>query len=318
MSATPPDQIHPLALGGACAAEVVTAYRNWLIDLSGPRRAAKLTVEAYARDVVGFLAFVNGHQGEPVTLALLSALKAADLRAFLAARRNDGLANASLARAFASVRAFYRFLAAAGLADSSAAEALSAPRVPRRVPRPLDLEGAAELIESAGEDARAPWIAARDTALFTLLYGAGLRVGEACGLTARQVQGEALIVRGKGDKERLVPLLPIVREALAQYRAAVPFTLAPESPFFRGARGGPLRPRLVQLAMARLRAALGLPENATPHALRHSFATHLLEDGADLRTIQELLGHASLSTTQAYTAVDLQSLRATVSRHPRG
>jgi integrase/recombinase XerC len=292
------------------------AFAGWLQALGAQHMSAR-TREAYGRDASYFLVFLAEHLGGAPGLADLAALSAADFRAYLARRQREGLQNASLARALASLRAFFRYLGDEGLALNDAIGLVRTPRVPQKLPRPLSAEGVKNLIHAAGEDEE-PWLAARDEALFTLVYGTGLRIGEALGLTAAQLSGgESLIVKGKGNKERLVPLLPLVRTALARYRAVLPFSVAPDEPVFRGVRGGPLAPRLAQLRMAALRRALGLPESATPHALRHSFATHLLQGGADLRSIQELLGHASLSTTQRYTAVDLAGLRATIAKHPR-
>lgn len=306
-------------LPGATPA-VRRAYTAWLTELGAAQRASRHTCEAYARDVAGFLAFVAEHEAKAASLADLARLSHGDFRAFLAHRRAAGLSNASLGRTLAGVRSFFRHLARDGLADNSAIHGLRAPRTKPGLPRPLAPESTGALLDAAGRDAAQAWIGARDQALFTLIYGTGLRIGEAVGLTPRALDaGDTITVRGKGNKERLVPLLPVIRESLDQYRALVPFALEPDQELFRGARGGPLSPRIAQLAMAALRRKLGLPESATPHALRHSFATHLLENGADLRAIQELLGHASLSTTQRYTAIDLTGLRATIAKaHPRG
>jgi len=294
------------------------AFAGWLATLETMQRAAARTREAYGRDVAHFLSFLTEHLGGTPSLKALAALTPADFRAYLARRQREGLVNASLARALASLRTFFRYLGDEGLCTNDALSLVRTPRVPQKLPRPLSVDGAQELIEAAGESEDAPWIGARDEALFTLVYGAGLRIGEALALTAASLQpATGLIVKGKGNKERFVPLLPIIREAIARYERILPFAVGSGEPLFRGARGGPLSPRIAQLRMADLRRALGLPESATPHALRHSFATHLLQEGADLRSIQELLGHASLSTTQRYTAVDLKGLRATIAKHPR-
>lgn len=295
------------------------ALAQWLAALETLERASPRTVDAYRRDVDGFLDFLSGHLGGPVSLAELSRLSAADFRSYLAQRKRDGLAAASLARALSSVRAFFRYLSAENLVSNSSIHALKAPRVPRRLPRPLSVEGAGALVDQADADARKAWVGARDKALFTLIYGTGLRISEALSLTPRDLAGETLTITGKGGKPRVVPLMAMVRETIDAYLRVLPFARTDDAPLFRGARGGALSPRLAQLAMEKLRLRLGLPESATPHALRHSFATHLLESGADLRTIQDLLGHASLSTTQGYTAVDLAQLRRAVAKaHPRG
>ena len=295
------------------------ALAQWLVALETLERASPRTVEAYRRDVEGFLDFLSGHLGGPVSLLDLSALGTTDFRSYLAARKRDGLAASSLARALSSVRAFFRYLSAENLATNSAIHALKAPRVPRRLPRPLSIESAASLLNQADADARDAWVGARDKALFTLIYGTGLRISEALSLKPGDVAGETLTITGKGGKPRVVPLMAVVRDSLEAYLRVLPFAREDDAPLFRGARGGALSPRLAQLAMEKLRLKLGLPESATPHALRHSFATHLLESGADLRTIQDLLGHASLSTTQGYTAVDLAQLRRAVTKaHPRG
>ena len=290
------------------------AVAAWLAT----QRLSARTREAYGRDVLQFLVFLREHLGGAPDLAALADLTPTDFRAYLARRQREGLTNASLARALASLRAFFRHLGDEALCINDALGLIRTPRVPQKLPRPLSVESAQELIDAAGQGDDEPWIVARDEALFTLVYGAGLRIGEALGVTKAALKpATGLIVHGKGGKERLLPLLPIIREALAHYERLLPFAVEPDAPIFRGARGGPLSPRIAQLRMAALRRALGLPESATPHALRHSFATHLLQEGADLRSIQELLGHASLSTTQRYTAVDLKGLRATIAKHPR-
>lgn len=286
------------------------------------------SLEAYTRDLDKFFAFLAPHLGGPVTRRALTALEPADFRAFLAARRAQGLAHASLARALASLRSFFRFAARGHHFENPAIESVRGPRLKPRLPRPIAVDDAHHLIDRAGTPSHAPatpdegrhqWIAARDVAIFTLIYATGLRIGEALGLDAAALDGaDTLVIRGKGGKERMVPILPAAREAVLRYKDLAPFEFARGTPLFRGARGGPLSPRIVQLAMAKLRAGLGLPESATPHALRHAFATHLLENGADLRVIQELLGHASLTTTQRYTALDEKALRRVYTKaHPR-
>lgn len=308
----------PIIIMAPDLAAVVTEWRRWLADL---RRLSPRTVEAYGRDVDDLVRFLTGHLGAPPGIADLGRLLPADYRAFLARRRRDGLSAPSLARGLSGIRSLIRFLEKRGDMTSAAVVAVATPKTPRRLPRPLGVADALSVVSDAGALAEEPWVAARDGAVLALLYGAGLRISEALSLTAAEAPAEmggALRVTGKGGKTRLVPILPAVGRAIATYVRLVPFRLAPNEPLFRGVKGGPLSPRIVQLALQRLRGALGLPENATPHALRHSFATHLLGSGGDLRTIQELLGHANLSTTQVYTSVDAERLVAAWKEaHPR-
>ena len=279
------------------------------------------TIEAYRRDVLQFLAFLTGHLGGAPSLKELAALAPADVRAFMAARRAAGIGSRSLMRTLAGTRAFARFLEKNGNGKVGALTAVRGPKLDKTLPRPLTAAAAKGMADPdiAAGDGREVWIHARDAAVLALLYGCGLRISEALGLKRGDFGGrDTVTVMGKGRKQRMVPLLPQVQKLVAAYIALCPFELPEEGPLFVGAKGGPLSPRLVQLAMARLRGALGLPETATPHALRHSFATHLLAGGGDLRSIQELLGHASLSTTQIYTAVDSDRLlEAYRSAHPR-
>jgi integrase/recombinase XerC len=280
-------------------------------------------MEAYARDLRAFLAFLSGHIGGPVSLAALAAIAPRDVRAFLARRRADGLDPRSVARALAAVRSFVRFLERSGEGKVAAFAAVRTPKVPHRLPRPLPVAAALKVAAPETHDSgeAEPWIAARDAAVLALLYGAGLRISEALGLNQKDAPpagGGQVTVLGKGGKQRQVPVIARVAEAIEAYRRLCPFAPGPDGPLFVGAKGGRLSPRIVQLAMERLRGALGLPASATPHALRHSFATHLLGRGGDLRSIQELLGHASLSTTQIYTEVDTAALlRIYESAHPR-
>ena len=305
-------------------AEPLAAHRataiaaRWHDHLTRERRRSAHTVRAYVATAHRLIAFLAGHLGEEVDDAALAGLRAADLRAFLTVRRAEGLGNASAARELSAVRAFLAFAAAEAGREASLPR-LKGPKKPRSVPRPISPDEAIALPEEAAEDARAPWLAARDLALLTLLYGAGLRVAEALGLTGAALPlGEALAVTGKRDKTRIVPLLPAVREAIESYLALCPWPVAKDAPLFRGARGGPLRGEIVRRAVRRARRTLGLSERTTPHALRHSFATHLLGRGADLRSLQELLGHASLSSTQIYTAVDAAHLMDVYRHaHPR-
>lgn len=290
---------------------------RWLAALSALRGASPQTVTAYRRELQRFFAFLALHWGGAPAPAALSGLTAQDMRAFLADLRAGGLSARSAARSLSAVKAFFRWLAEAeGIAPTAVATARG-PRVKRGLPRPVPARDATEMIAASGDGEG--WIAARDRAVLMLLYGAGLRISEALSLPAAvDPMGRTLIVRGKGGKERAVPILPAIRDAVATYRAAYPAPLPPEGPLFRGARGGALSPRVVQRSVEGLRAALGLPPTATPHALRHAFATHLLQAGGDLRAIQELLGHASLSTTQSYTGVDGKSLLAAYrAAHPR-
>jgi integrase/recombinase XerC len=300
--------------------ELQTAIVLWQTWLVAERRASAHTVAAYARDLAAFLDFLTVHRGEVPSPALLGALSPADFRAFLAARAGDGLKRSSTARGLSVLRGFFRFLDRRGLVHNAALAGVRTPKLPKSVPKALAADEADLAIDHAPDVANQGWLGQRDTALLTLLYGAGLRIGEALGLTRRDapVAPGTLTITGKGGKQRMVPILPQVAEAVRTYLAACPFALRAEDPLFVGARGGPLHPRIVQGQMAKLRIALGLPDGATPHALRHSFATHLLAAGGDLRAIQELLGHASLSTTQRYTAVDAARLMAVYAKaHPR-
>jgi integrase/recombinase XerC len=291
----------------------------WAAWLAGERRASAHTVAAYGRDLAFFLEFLTEHLGELPSLAAVDSLRPADFRAYLARRSQDRIERTSLARAMSVLRGFVRFLQRRGLASTTALAALRSPKLPQSIPKPLTIEDATGSVVAAGEVATGIWQARRDTAILALLYGCGLRLSEALGLTRGQAPlGETLAITGKGGKDRLLPVLPAVREAVADYVAACPRMMTKEGPLFVGARGGPLHPRVVQRQMEALRGFLGLPETATPHALRHSFATHLLGAGGDLRAIQELLGHASLSTTQRYTAVETERLLAIYdAAHPR-
>jgi integrase/recombinase XerC len=304
------------------------AVGQWYDQLAAERRASPHTLAAYARDLGAFLDFLGFHQGGPPGLADLAALKSGDFRAWLAHRTRAGRARSSTARALSVVRGFYRFLDREALVHNAAIGAIRSPRAVRAVPKALAVADMSDLLDAAREperDTSAPWVAARDVALLTLLYGCGLRISEALNLNRRDMpatgrvgSGSSLVITGKGGKQRLAPLLPVVVDAIAEYVAVCPYRLAPEGPLFVGVRGGRLNPRIVQGRMQTLRAQLGLPKEATPHALRHSFATHLLGAGGDLRTIQELLGHASLSTTQRYTDVDAEHMLEVYAKaHPR-
>lgn len=281
--------------------------------------AAK-TLEAYGRDIAQFAAFLKDHLGEPPTLDDLANLVQADFRAFLARRRNDGTSSRSLSRQLSAIRSLFHHFERRGILRNPAVAAVRSPKIAHSLPKPLTAQAAGALIkaDSLQGDETPPWVAARDAAVLTLLYGCGLRISEALGLTSAQIRREPLTVTGKGNKARIVPVLAVARDAVERYLALYPGSLDPRAPMFRGVKGGPLNARNVQLLIERLRGALGLPETATPHALRHSFATHLLGRGADLRTIQELLGHASLSTTQVYTEVNTGHLLEQYAKaHPR-
>lgn len=296
--------------------KAVNSWQTWLVS---ERRVSDHTVSAYQSDLFVFLSFLNDHLGGPPDLAQLSGLKASDFRAYLARRSGKGLAKTSTARALSVVRNFFRFLAKRGLAENAAVLSIRSPKTPKSVPKALTIVEAEDLLEAAGDFANEPWISARDIALFTMLYGCGLRISEALDLNQSQVpRGETMTVLGKGGKQRLVPVLPAVRKAVEDYIARCPYQPGLDGPLFIGARGKRLSPSMAQKNMRVLRGYLGLPETATPHALRHSFATHLLASGGDLRAIQELLGHASLSTTQRYTDVNVEQMMDVHRRaHPR-
>jgi integrase/recombinase XerC len=303
----------------AAADDLRAAIGLWSGWLSGERRASPHTLAAYGRDLAAFLDFLTEHLGAVPDLAAFDALQPADFRAYLARRAADGIERSSLARTMSVLRNFVRFLQRRRLAATTALAALRSPKLPPGVPKPLSADDALAAIDAAGELARPGWQQKRDTALVALIYGCGLRLSEALGLRCAEVPvGDTLTVTGKGGKTRQLPVLLAVREAIAAYLAVCPYPLRADDPLFVGARGGPLHPRLVQLQMQAVRGYLGLPDTATPHALRHSFATHLLGAGGDLRAIQELLGHASLSTTQRYTSVDSDRLLAIYDNaHPR-
>ena len=309
----------------AFAAEpaVVSAIEDWRAWLAHERRISNHTLDAYSRDLGSFLRFTAEHLGYAPGLQDLRALEPADFRGFLADRQARGLARSSTARAMSTLRNFFKFIERQGLVENAAIGGIKTPKVPRSVPKALDEVDALETVSVIEDLSEEPWIGKRDAAVLFLLYGCGLRIGEALGLARDQVAepGDAMdtiVVTGKGDKQRLVPVLPVVTKALGDYIDACPHDLALDGPLFVGKRGKRLSARMIQRQMGRVRALLGLPETATPHALRHSFATHLLAGGGDLRTIQELLGHASLSTTQRYTEVDAGRLKSVYDgAHPR-
>ncbi|SFJ34633.1 tyrosine recombinase XerC [Jannaschia pohangensis] len=296
------------------------ALEAWVAHLRALDGAAENTLTAYAGDLSAFLAFQASHRGGPMGLAQIATLTSSDMRAWMAGERLRGAGPRSVARRLSAVKSFVRWLCEREGFDPTAILSTRAPKFRKPLPRPLAQSAAKDLIATVGLQHETPWIALRDVAVVTVLYGCGLRISEGLGLTGADAPlADVLRIRGKGGKERLVPVLPAARAAVDRYVAACPFDLGRSEPLFRGARGGALNPRIVAGVMARARMQLGLPSSATPHALRHSFATHLLEAGGDLRSIQELLGHASLSTTQAYTAVDTVHLMETYARaHPHG
>lgn len=302
-------------------ADVNKRVGQWLDHLADERRLADKTLIAYERDLRQFLRFLTDHLGAPPGLADLAELRPADFRGFLAHRRRQKVQSRSLARGLAGIRSFLKFLERRGEVNAAASAAVRPPRQARSLPKPLPAKDAIDVTSGAFSLEREAWIEARNAAVLTLLYGCGLRISEALSLTGKMAPNRTtrtLRIIGKGRKERIVPILPVVGEAVETYRKLCPYTIEAEGPLFLGARGGPLNARMIQLAMARLRSALGLPDSATPHALRHSFATHLLAGGGDLRTIQELLGHASLASTQIYTDVDGAHLLAAYDKtHPR-
>jgi integrase/recombinase XerC len=307
---TPP----PAITGGAEA-----LLRDWLAQLHAVRGASPRTITAYRRDVAGYLGFLSGHLDEAVGRTALGRVTVSDMRAWMARERARGLGARSLARALSAVKSFHGWLAEAHGVEASAVLASRGPRQKARLPRPVEAAAAKRLIETVELQSLEPWIGARDVAAVTLLYGCGLRISEALGLAwGAAPLADMLRIRGKGGRERLVPVLPVARAAVESYRAICPYDPGPAGPLFLGVRGGPLNPRHLQRVVAQSRAQLGLPATATPHALRHSFATHLLEAGGDLRAIQELLGHASLATTQVYTGVDqVRLMEAYMAAHPK-
>ena len=299
-----------------------SALMEWTRFLQDERDLASKSVESYLRDVRQFIGFIHRSQKQKLSLGLLSNLKTRDFRAFLAYRRDDGISDSSVARGLSALRLFYKYLEQHFQVSNAELHLISSPKLPHSIPKPLPVDKALESLDATEIVRDVPgWINDRDVAVLLLLYGAGLRISEALNLTRREAPigtVDILEIVGKGNRERRVPILPIVSEAIETYIANCPFELKDDEALFRGERGGQLSPRIIQLLMARLRQVLHLPDTATPHALRHSFATHLLGTGADLRQIQELLGHASLSTTQIYTEVDRdQLLRIYDAAHPR-
>jgi integrase/recombinase XerC len=297
-------------------AAILPRWRDWLAI---ERKFSDHTVVAYLGDVTAFLGFFAGHRGHPIRLRDLAEAGLADFRAWLARKTNAGASATSRARAVSALRNFFGWLDRSGILHNPKIGALTTPKLPRTAPKPLPVADAAALLEAAETFVEEPWIGLRDRALFTLLYGCGLRISEGLALDRGALPlGESLKVLGKGRKERVVPVLPAVAEAIEAYVAACPYGGGNDAPLFVGAKGKRLDPAIAQKAMRILRSQLQLPDTATPHALRHSFATHVLGGGGDLRAIQELLGHASLSTTQRYTEVETEQLLAVYrDAHPR-
>ncbi len=299
--------------------DATAALTAWQNQMTHGRRLSPRTVEAYTFDVGAFLAFLTEHRGETIDDKALADVNAADVRGWLALRRQSGLGPRGVARAVSALRTYFTYLDKQHGIENANVRRVKQPKLPPSVPKPVSIVGAQALLDEAELSGREPWIAARNVAVLTLLYGAGLRISEALALNGKDLPlPETLVITGKGNKQRIVPLLPEAREAIERFVAVAPYKPAREEPLFRGARGKRLNPRIVQGLMQNMRRALGLPESATPHALRHAFATHLLGAGGDLRAIQELLGHASLSTTQRYTEVDQTHLLRVYERaHPR-
>ena len=295
--------------------------QTWRDALSKQRKLSSATVEAYERDLEQFLSFLTSHLGEVADLPHFPDLQPVDIRAFMAHQRKNGLSSRSLARVMAGLRSFIRHLQKKNLATIAPFEAVQNPKFSRSLPKPLSMEKAANLVSPTNSLSDEPWVIARDSAILLLLYASGLRISEALSLTPRTapIRGkDALTITGKGGKQRRLPILPVIQQAVEDYLRLCPFELEPQDALFRGVKGGPLNPRIIQRTIEKMRGSLGLPDGATPHALRHSFATHLLANGGDLRTIQELLGHSSLSTTQAYTDVDMTELMEIYqTTHPR-
>jgi len=307
---------------------LLAAKKDWLRHLHSERRVAEKTLEAYERDMRQFCIFLTDYTGRPAKLSDFANLKPMQMRGFLAQRRGVGSGARTLARGLAGIRSFVSYLEKKGQASSAGLTAMRAPKQPATLPKSVTTPDALRLTDAAEQLQEEPWIAARDAALMTLLYGCGLRISEALGLTLVDlgiatsaqptVTAQSLRILGKGGKTRLVPLLPVIADSITDYLGKCPFVLGSDDAVFRGARGGVVQPAVIQKAMRLMRGALDLPKTATPHAMRHSFATHLLANGGDLRTIQELLGHASLSTTQKYTAVDTDHLlKSWAAAHPR-
>jgi len=295
------------------------ALAKWLDHCRALGGASDNTIKAYQADVLTFASFMTLHHGERSGLGPMAKITVSDMRAWMASQRASGVGARSLARQLSAVKTFYRWLSEREGFEPTAVLSTRSPKFQKKLPRPLAVDAASAMIDTIELQSGDSWIAARDQAVVTLLYGCGLRISEALSLTGADAPLPAVLrIKGKGGKERIVPVIDAARDAIAVYLRLSPHPLEPSSPLFRGARGGALNPRIIQKVMEKARMQLGLPATATPHAMRHSFATHLLTAGGDLRAIQELLGHASLSTTQAYTAVDTAHLMDVYNRtHPK-
>ncbi|HHG89743.1 MAG TPA: tyrosine recombinase XerC [Devosia sp.] len=298
--------------------ELGSQILDWLNNLASIRRLSEKTIEAYQRDLAQFTTFMAAHLGEPLSLKSLQTLRSPDMRAYMAHRRNQGVGARSLARQLSALKSFFHHLERLELVNNQALFLVRPPKAAKPLPKALTSLEAKNTIAATGELEERPWVAARDMAVLSLCYGAGLRIAEALAISVSDLETSSLRVTGKGGKTRIVPLMAPVRAAIENYLALCPFKPSGRDIIFRGVRGGPLSPRLIQKRMVQLRAALGLPPSASPHALRHSFASHLLGRGGDLRAIQELLGHASLSSTQIYTRIDTDHLLDAYQKaHPR-
>ncbi len=302
-----------------CDKKTTSYILTWLSELSSVRRLSNNTIAAYKRDIVQFASFIANHKGSKIDLEILTELKPADFRAFLAFRRSNGVNSRSLARQLSSLKSLFLYLEQAKVLKNDSLSIIRAPKINKSLPRSISKLEAKNTLSFVAELEEVAWVSARDIAVLSLCYGAGLRISEALSLSRSDIQNDAMRVKGKGNKERLVPILLPIKTAINNYLELCPFNLSTTEPMFLGVKGGVLSPRIIQKRVEQLRFALGLPSFATPHALRHSFATHLLECKGDLRTIQELLGHASLSSTQIYTKVESeQLLKSYLSAHPRG
>ena len=299
--------------------QVLHVFKSWQDWLFNERKLSENTRMAYLKDVEAFFCFFSKHIGSNISMLSLQQLTIADLRSFLADRKRSGLSNTSMARNVSSIRSFFYFLNKFGHLKNEAINLLTSPKIPQAIPKALDEDEALSILEKPSSTNMQPWVKSRDKAIFALMYGCGLRIGEIIALDGSDIPlSDAIIVKGKGNKQRLIPIMPIIRDSVAEYMSLCPFTISKDGPAFFGVRGNRLNPGVVQRSMRLIRGSLGLPATATPHSLRHSFGTHLLVNGGDLRSIQELLGHASLSTTQRYTAIDTNYLKEVHQKfHPR-